>query len=125
MSKIISDFELIEKLKETIEGSDWDQLSAVAEHLFGGRFTYDAEIDGAVLTPDEEYSGAFGEIEWEIEASFYDMDTDPGTPYAQKSFTVMAGNIDEALDKAKEMAYFDDEAQRSDSCSVEVKMAGA
>lgn len=124
MQKTVSENWLIEELKDTIENSDWDQLSAIAEFVFGGKFTYDADIDMAILTPDENYSGTFGELDWEIEASFYDVDEDTSTPYAQKIYTVSAVDVSEALDMAKELAEEDDEADRADNLSIDVEFVG-
>lgn len=119
--KTIADHELIQKIKDAVDESDWDELCGLAEYMFGGRFTYEADLDEAVLTPNDDYSGAFGELQWEVEASFYDMNEDPGTPYAQKKFYVMANDVDAALEKAEAEAWRDEERYRSNSCKIEME----
>lgn len=57
--RVLSDYEIVEAIKKTVEDSDWDQLCDFAEHILGGKYTYDVSLDGAILEKNEEYNGAF------------------------------------------------------------------
>jgi len=73
MSILISEKIIEEKMIEFIKECDADEFCRIAENMFGGKFTW-AEVsnetfgDGGLeefyeIETDENYCGAFGEIE--------------------------------------------------------------
>lgn len=61
--KYVSDDEIVAEMLKWIEGADADEISRLAEEMFGGRFSYNIESDMYEVEPNELYWGAFDDYD--------------------------------------------------------------